>query len=206
MMELDKKRKLAVACILGILLLFGIQQFVPDEPAAVIVSPNANEKPENSFSQPEMPSNEIVIHIAGAVENPGVYTLTEGQRVEDALQKAGIADNADADALNRAAVLFDGQKIVVPFQAERPADNMETGIEPVRTDDTASQTIENEKININTANITQLMTLPGIGEVKAGAIIRYRQEHGGFQNIDEVLLVNGIGSGIYAQIAGQICV
>ena len=203
MMELDKKRKLTVACILGILLLFGIQQFVPDEPAAVIVSPNADEKPENSFSQPEMPSNEIVIHIAGAVENPGVYTLTEGQRVEDALQKAGIADNADADALNRAAVLFDGQKIVVPFQAER---NMETGIEPVRTDDTASQTIENEKININTANITQLMTLPGIGEVKAGAIIRYRQEHGGFQNIDEVLLVNGIGSGIYAQIADQICV
>ncbi|MBO5366299.1 MAG: SLBB domain-containing protein, partial [Peptococcaceae bacterium] len=172
MMELDKKRKLAVACILGILLLFGIQQFAPNEPAAVIVSPNANEKPENSFSQPEMPSNEIVIHIAGAVENPGVYTLTEGQRVEDALQKAGIADNADADALNRAAVLFDGQKIVVPFQTERPADNMETRIEPVRTDDTASQTIENEKININTANITQLMTLPGIGEVKAGAIIR----------------------------------
>ena len=203
MMELDKKRKLAVACILGILLLFGIQQFAPNEPAAVIVSPNANEKPENSFSQPEMPSNEIVIHIAGAVENPGVYTLTEGQRVEDALQKAGIADNADADALNRAAVLFDGQKIVVPFQAER---NMETGIEPVRTDDTASQTIENKKININTANIAQLMTLPGIGEVKAGAIIRYRQEHGGFQNIDEVLLVNGIGSGIYAQIVDQICV
>ena len=66
--------------------------------------------------------------------------------------------------------------------------------------------IENKKININTANITQLMTLPGIGEVKAGAIIRYRQEHGRFQNIDEVLLVNGIGSGIYAQIAGQICV
>lgn len=203
MMELDKKRKLAVACILGILLLFGIQQFAPNEPAAVIVSPNANEKPENSFSQPEMPSNEIVVHIAGAVENPGVYTLTEGKRVEDALQKAGIADNADADALNRAAVLFDGQKIVVPFQAER---NMETGIEPVRTDDTVSQTSENERININTANITQLMALPGIGEVKAGAIIRYRQEHGGFQNIDEVLLVNGIGSGIYAQIAGQICV
>ncbi|MBQ2860424.1 MAG: helix-hairpin-helix domain-containing protein, partial [Peptococcaceae bacterium] len=177
MMELDKKRKLAVACILGILLLFGIQQFAPNEPTAVIVSPNANEKPENSFSQPEMPSNEIVIHIAGAVENPGVYTLTEGQRVEDALQKAGIAGNADADALNRAAVLFDGQKIVVPFQAERPADNMETGIEPVRTDDTVSQTSENERININTANITQLMALPGIGEVKAGAIIRYRQEH-----------------------------
>ena len=203
MMELDKKRKLAVACILGILLLFGIQQFVPDEPAAVIVSPNADEKPENSFSQPEMPSNEIVVHIAGAVENPGVYTLTEGKRVEDALQKAGIADNADADALNRAAVLFDGQKIVVPFQAER---NMETGIEPVRTDDTVSQTSENKRININTANITQLMALPGIGEVKAGAIIRYRQEHGGFQNIDEVLLVNGIGSGIYAQIIDQICV
>ena len=203
MMELDKKRKLAVACILGILLLFGIQQFAPNEPAAVIVSPNANEKPENSFSQPEMPSNEIVVHIAGAVENPGVYTLTEGKRVEDALQKAGIADNADADALNRAAVLFDGQKIVVPFQAER---NMETGIEPVRTDDTVSQTSENKRININTANITQLMALPGIGEVKAGAIIRYRQEHGGFQNIDEVLLVNGIGSGIYAQIIDQICV
>ena len=203
MMELDKKRKLAVACILGILLLFGIQQFAPNEPAAVIVSPNADEKPENSFSQPEMPSNEIVVHIAGAVENPGVYTLTEGKRVEDALQKAGIADNADADALNRAAVLFDGQKIVVPFQAER---NMETGIEPVRTDDTVSQTSENKRININTANITQLMALPGIGEVKAGAIIRYRQEHGGFQNIDEVLLVNGIGSGIYAQIIDQICV
>ena len=202
MMELDKKRKLAVACILGILLLFGIQQFVPDEPAAVIVSPNADEKPENSFSQPEMPSNEIVIHIAGAVENPGVYTLTEGQRVEDALQKAGLTDQADAEALNRAALLNDGQKIVVPFADEAHTINQQEN----SGENSLSTTEQNHKINLNQATITQLMDLPGIGEVKAGAIIQYRQEYGGFQSVEELLQVSGIGRAIYAQVADRVYV
>ena len=202
MMELDKKRKLAVACILGILLLFGIQQFAPNEPAAVIVSPNADEKPENSFSQPEMPSNEIVIHIAGAVENPGVYTLTEGQRVEDALQKAGLTDQADADALNRAALLNDGQKIVVPFTDEAHTINQQE----ISSENSLSTTEQNHKINLNQATITQLMDLPGIGEVKAGAIIQYRQEHGGFRSVEELLQVSGIGRAIYAQVADSVYV
>lgn len=200
-MDLQSKRKLAVVMLVAILLLMGIQQISPQEPQAVLVQNNASENAENSISRPETIANEIVVHVAGAVENPGVYTLQLGQRVEDALLKAGIAENADADALNRAALLSDGQKIMVPFEDDTHTINQQT--DSVAYHNTAEQTI---KINLNDASVSQLMELPGIGEVKANAIIRYRQEHGRFQSVDELLLVNGIGHAILAQVAQLVCV
>ncbi len=92
------------------------------------------------------PQTEIVVHVAGAVQHPGVYTLQQGQRVEDALNLAGIAEDADIDALNRAALLTDGQKIMVPF---------------VRKGEQAEQEQQDAgnhdgKVNLNQATLQQL--------------------------------------------------
>jgi competence protein ComEA len=95
-------------------------------------------------------------------------------------------------------LLTDGQKIVVPFAGEAQTSNPSTESEV--------GTMPNDKVNLNHATLAQLMTLPGIGEVKAQAIMQYRQEHNGFQTIDQLLQVNGIGSAIYSQIAHLVCV
>jgi competence protein ComEA len=177
---------------------FLAQTMQPNQPEAIVVQNNTAEKPEDSFSQPETIKNELVVHVAGAVQNPGVYTLQDGSRVEDAITRAQLLPQSDADALNRAALLSDGQKIVVPFAGEAQTSNPLTESE--------TETMPNDKVNLNHATLAQLMTLPGIGEVKAQAIMQYRQEHNGFQTIDQLLQVSGIGSAIYSQIAHLVCV
>lgn len=201
-MNIQQNRKLAAVFLLAVILLIGIQQIQSKEELGIVVQQNVSETPENSFSPSQMQKNEIVVHVAGAVKNPGVYRLEEGMRIEDAIQKAEITETADADALNRAALLTDGQKIVVPFLEETHTINQQEM--PTASDSPSAG--QNAKVNLNQATAVQLMELPGIGEVKANAIIRYRQENGGFQNIDELLMVNGIGSAIYAQIAELVAV
>lgn len=197
-MDLQQKRIILCMVLVIIGTVFLVQTMQPNQPEAIVVQTNTAEKPEDSFSQPETIKNELVVHIAGAVQNPGVYTLQDGSRVEDAITRAQLLPQSDADALNRAALLSDGQKIVVPFagesQTSHPSTESETG------------TMPNDKVNLNHATLAQLMTLPGIGEVKAQAIMQYRQEHNGFQTIDQLLQVNGIGSAIYSQIADLVCV
>ena len=157
----------------------GEEDFTYTEAEPVIV-----ENVEESLSK-------IVVHVAGAVEKPGVYTLQEGERVEDALQMAGVLLDADIDALNRASVLSDGQKIVVPV---KNAGNQQM----------EKEAVEDGLISINQADLNQLMTLPGIGEVKAQAILEYRTQHGGFSSIEELRQVNGIGESIFSQIKNKI--
>lgn len=135
---------------------------------------------------------QIIVHVAGAVAEPGVYQLQEGQRVEDALQLAGVVEDSDLDALNRAALLTDGQKIVVPSVQE--------------AEQTASVTtaVTEDYVDLNRANLQQLMSLPGIGQVKAQAIVDYRTENNGFQTVEEIQQVNGIGEAIFSQIKDKI--
>ena len=197
-MDLQQKRIILCMVLVIIGTVFLVQTMQPNQPEAVVVQTNTAEKPEDSFSQSETIKNELVVHVAGAVQNPGVYTLQDGSRVEDAITRAQLLPQSDADALNRAALLSDGQKIVVPFSGESQTSNPLTESE--------TETMPNDKVNLNHATLAQLMTLPGIGEVKAQAIMQYRQEHNGFQTIDQLLQVNGIGSAIYSQIADLVCV
>ena len=197
-MDLQQKRIILCMVLVIIGTVFFVQTMQPNQPEAIVVQNNTAEKPEDSFSQPETIKNELVVHVAGAVQNPGVYTLQDGSRVEDAITRAQLLPESDADALNRAALLSDGQKIVVPFAGEAQTSNLSTESE--------GGTMPNDKVNLNHATLAQLMTLPGIGEVKAQAIMQYRQEHNGFQTIDQLLQVNGIGSAIYSQIADLVCV
>ena len=139
--------------------------------------------------QQETVVKEIVVHVAGAVEHPGVYTLFEGQRIDDAVALAGVTAQSDVDSLNRAALLSDGQKIIVPVKSEYSSVEVE---------------LDDERINLNQADLGQLMTLPGIGEVKAQAILAYREENGSFSQIEDVQKVHGIGAATFMQIKNKI--
>lgn len=152
----------------------------------------------------ETPAEQVTfykVYITGAVKNPDVYQVEEGSIVKDLLDKAGGAtEDADLIACNLAYRVHDGEKIVIPFknaqnQSTTPSANTSMS-------DGSSQT----KININTATLEQLMSLPGIGEVKGKAIIDYRNKNGEFKSIEEITRVSGIGTKTFEQIKDLITV
>lgn len=158
----------------------------------------AGEEAAVSASEETAASGEVVVHVAGAVSAPGVYTLPADSRVDDAVRAAGATADADLSQLNLAQKLADGQKITVPAAGETPA--------PVDNAAPSDSSQSGALININTATQEELETLPSIGEVRAQAIIAYREEHGGFRTTDELMEVSGIGEKIFADIAPHITV
>jgi len=137
----------------------------------------------------------IRVHITGAVNVPGVYTLPENARVEDAIQAAGgLQDEADPQLLNLAAALVDGQRIYIPVTQD-----------VTLTTDDRGLTIETSRlINLNTASFAELDSLPGIGEVKAQAILDYRQKNGLFTALEDLLKVDGISQSLFEKLEGLI--
>ena len=156
----------------------------------------------------------IVIHICGAVNQPGVYTLQEGDRIYDVLQKAdGFREDAGEEYLNLAQLLEDGMKITVPTKEE--AKKWQNGnveaiqrTREVQADSKASvqNRGESSKVNLNTASESELCTLPGIGESRAKSIIEYRNQHGGFEKIEDIMKVSGIKEAAYKKIKDYITV
>lgn len=149
-------------------------------------------------SSEEIESDEessIYVYICGQVQNPGVYELRAGSRVYEAVEAAGGMTESAADTyLNQAQKLEDGQQIQVLSKEEAEGENGSK----------ASQDPDDGKVNLNTASREELMTLNGIGEAKAEAILRYREEKGGFQSVEEVKQVEGIKDGVYHKIKEQI--
>ena len=143
----------------------------------------------------------VYVYVCGSVVTPGVYELEQGSRVCDALEAAGgFSEGADENRINLAAGVRDGEMIFFPMEGEEIPDaaaGYAYGIEG---------SAEGGLININTADVTLLCTLPGIGESKAKAIIRYREEHGAFRDITEIRNVSGIGENLYRDIADLICI
>ena len=133
----------------------------------------------------------IFVDVCGAVETPGVYELPAGSRVFEAVRMAGgLLGDAREDAVNQAALLEDGQQIYIPKEGEIPS--VEEG------------SVSDGLVNINTADIEELTTLPGIGEAKAADIIAYREEHGSFSSIEEIKEVNGIKDAVFEKIKEKI--
>ncbi|MGN0279968.1 MAG: helix-hairpin-helix domain-containing protein [Lachnospiraceae bacterium] len=135
----------------------------------------------------------IYVHVCGAVVNPGVYELPTGSRVYEAVQAAGgFTEEADVNYVNQALALTDAVQLVIPTVEEAEAWQTQDG----QADD--------GKININTASESQLCDIPGIGAVRAAAIAAYRQEHGAFETIEDIMKVSGIKQGTYDKIKDSI--
>ncbi|KXG74621.1 ComE operon protein 1 [Fervidicola ferrireducens] len=152
------------------------------------------ESENNSGEVPD--EDKIVIHIAGAVKNPGVYELEEGSRVIDAVKAAGgYIPEADIAGINLAKKLQDEDKIYIPQVGESPAsgDAVNGGISP-----------SDGKININSAGLDELDKLPGIGPALAQRIIDYRNQHGPFKSIEELKNVSGIGEKRFEEIKNLV--
>ena len=139
----------------------------------------------------EMTQNSIcVVYVCGCVAKEGVYELPADARLMDAIEAAGgMLQEADAKALNLAEPVYDAMKIYVPHIGEEPMT------------DAAKQ---DGLLDLNQASMEELMTLPGIGESKAESIIAYRDGHGGFQSIDEIMQIPGIKDGVYQKIKEKI--
>ena len=145
------------------------------------------------------PSREVtlIVDVAGAVHQPGVYEFAEGDRVIDAIERAGgQMPKADLSLLNLAAPLVDGTQILVP-KAGPPAAVLPGGAAPGSS---------SGLININSASATELESLSGIGEVLAATIIEYRDQNGPFVTVDDLMDVSGIGPATLEEIRDQVTV
>lgn len=139
-------------------------------------------------------ATKIVVDISGEVINPMVLELDEGSRINDAIKAAGgITKNADITNINRAAPLSDGEKIYIPSKEE--------GSELVTESDKM-----NSKININLASSSELTEIPGVGTVTAASIISYRDNNGKFKQIEDIILVDGIGEKTFSKMKDKICI
>lgn len=150
----------------------------------------------------------ICVYVCGRVMNPGVYMLSPGSRIYEAVEMAGgLCEDAAGERLNQASQMEDGQQIYVPSKEEAAQGQggaWGTEGDSMQTSSSGGMEAENGKVNLNTASEEQLMTLSGIGKAKASAIIRYREEHGGFQNIEELKEVEGIKDGVFNKVKDQI--
>jgi competence protein ComEA len=132
----------------------------------------------------------VVVHVAGAVVAPGVYRLSAGARVVDAIATAGgLRADAATDAVNQAALVRDGERVYVPAVGEAvPPGAMGSG----STGGTSSS-VPTGPLDLNVATAEQLDTLPGVGPATAAAIVAYRDDHGPFATVDDLGEVRGIG-------------
>lgn len=158
---------------------------------------------ENNAAKESGKEQVLYVYICGEVVAPGVYEMSSQERICTLIQRAGgLTEHADPKAVNQAQLLEDGQMVYIPSVEEgqeRSSDSMVT-----QSGSVYGQT--DGRININSASQEQLMSLPGIGEGKAGSIISYREEHGKFTSIEELMNVDGIKEGTYEKLKDRITV
>lgn len=162
----------------------------------------------------------LVVHICGAVSAPGVYELPAGSRIIDAVEAGGgFLPEADEACCNLAEEIVDGCQIYIMTKSESCADgqtekkagiqtspdsDMQTTDRNVRSN--SAPAVENGLVNLNTADVAALMTLPGIGESRAKAIISYREQHGAFAKIEDIMKISGIKQAAFSKIKDKITV
>ena len=162
----------------------------------------------------------LVVHICGAVSAPGVYELPAGSRIIDAVEAGGgFLPEAEEACCNLAEEIVDGCQIYIMTKAESCADGQtekKAGIQTspdsdMQTTDrnarsNSAPALENGLVNLNTADVAALMTLPGIGESRAKAIISYREQHGAFAKIEDIMKISGIKQAAFSKIKDKITV
>ena len=166
----------------------------------------ANEVVVTISPSPEISEIEkVVVHVCGAVVNPGIYTLSTGSRLYEAIAMAGgFSEEADISYHNLARPIEDGERIYILSTSETKELTTE---QQVAGESGSSASLQsNGQINLNTATIEQLMTLPGIGEARAEEILAYRTKIGKFTDIEELMNVSGIGESRFEKIKDKITV
>lgn len=180
--------------------------------ATIEGSEETEEGNTQSFDRKELGENEeqskdIVVHITGEVNKPGIVILKNNSRIADAINSAGGATkNADLNQINLAYILEDGQKIYIPNKNEKIEENEYITDGSGNNEKSNNSSKEGEKVNINEAMQTELEGLPGIGPSLASKIIEYREANGKFEKIEDLQNVKGIGNAKYDDIKDKVTV
>lgn len=181
------------------------------EPAMEIFVPEETTVEETALEdEPETVQPETIwVHVCGAVISPGVYELPAECRVYEAVQAAGgFTEEACEIYINQAQSVQDGMKLYIPTEEEVQSVQEKKSADVSMGMDTNMGETERltDKVNLNTASSAQLCTLPGVGESRAKAILAYREEHGNFQSIEEIMKVQGIKEGMFAKMKDKLTI
>jgi competence protein ComEA len=180
-----QRRRLLLAAVGSLVMILLLGRFVlgagTTTPAAPLPPPPAAEAGVTG-----LPSPRVVVDVVGAVRRPGLYRLAQGSRIADAVARAGGATRkADLAQVNLAAPLADGEQVVVPRRGGVPGAASSGGA--------AAPGAPAAPVQLSTATLEQLDTLPGVGPVTAQKILDYREKHGAFSSVDALDAVPGIG-------------
>ena len=187
----------AVAAVVVLVLVTRAPSSAPPELALPVAGGAGDPAASTTTTVPD-----ALVHAAGAVTRPGVYRVPPGGRVSDLLDAAGgPTPDADLDRLNLAAPLGDGQQVYVPRVGESPPPAV-AGTDAAGGSDGSGA----GPVDLNTATAAELEELPGVGPATAAAILSYRDEHGPFSAVDELLEVRGIGEARLAAIRDLVTV
>jgi competence protein ComEA len=185
---LDRRRVIVAAIVLFVVLALAGRMFLrsgrPAVPPPVRVAVSTQSKSAST----------LFVHVVGAVHRPGLYRVPEGSRVADALRRAGGATRrAQLELVNLAALVADGQQVVVPRRGSAAA-----------APPGAGTGMPAGPVHLNTATLEQLDALPGVGPVTAQKILDYRQEHGAFRSVEELDVIPGIGPARLEQLRESV--
>lgn len=227
MKYINKKQKIVLIIIISIIT-FGIsyytyatkinEEFNTEEQNLEVEENEAKKNITEENNEITDETTKIVVHVSGAVNQEGVFELAQNSRVADAIEVAGgVTENAYMKDVNLASPLEDGMKIYIPTKEENEQGESTSYIRSSNTGTSSSNnnaitqnsggnktSNKNVKVNINTAGLEELDTLPGIGESTANKIINYRNENGKFKSIEEIKEVSGIGDSKYEKIKDLI--
>ena len=195
----DKKALIKILSVVLILLVALVLR-IHEESKENITIESADADDEIEYSEENSVQNQVIfVDIGGAVEKPGVYEVAEGTRLFEVIEMAGgLTEDADADHVNRATFVEDGQKIIIPVIGSEYSGDQSSAASAVPD-------VNSGLININTASADELKTLSGIGDVMAERIVEYRSSTA-FKSKEDIMSVDGIGSKTYEKIKDDITV
>lgn len=215
-----------VVVAIGVSSIYGIIYYKKQEKESFEINESLNSTTIKKTTKKEKNQNSasnLVVDIKGEVKNPGIYKVDKNTRVIDVITMAGgLNEEADTSIINLSKKITD-EMVIIVYSKQEVIDFVETRKKEetkleicndgevvngacIKQDMTSGENTMNGKININTARVEELQTLPGIGEAKAKNIINYREKNGNFTNIEGILEVEGIGNSIYDQIKNYITI
>jgi len=206
--DLPRRQLALYAAGLLVIVLLGARYLAGAGGAEEAASPPG--EPAVRVEAPDDGGERVVVHVAGAVRRPGVYRLRAGERVDDAVARAGgPTRRADLGAVNLAAKVEDGRQVLVPERAPRGRAAVAAGAAAApgaaaAAGSAAAAGVPVPPLNLNTATLEQLDTLDGVGPVTAQKILEHREANGGFGSVEELGEIPGIGEKRLAALREQV--